>query len=397
MIRKWLCLLLAFLLVFPLVTGLAEGPAADGEALEYLYTFTPGTLLEGEGTEKIRELLEAIRIRFTRQKNGSSDTIRLQLISEGDEAFSLTAGETDNGEFALICSLLGSNKLTLRREQLSSFLLTLVQALGEQGYLRGNNLTKMSALADRAGKILGDYLDKEPEEAPDTGIDITPYLNKLTGKATATEQREATAEEKESFGAMTVTSYLVSEEQRREIVNRTMDKAVKLPVIGDQLAGGTLRIGGQVITDGFIRSVLGDTPGEVTMDVWQDENGQLVRLLLHTPDISEIVTDPQFAQTQGLEVSIARTRGEGKELTSITTFRLTGLEGDLLTMKLERTPGEDIPPMEAKNVHAVGDMNSEELAELLRSIIWTIIGNMANMIVALPRCIAEILLKKIIK
>ena len=338
MIRKWICLFLILLLVFPAVSGLAESAAAESETLEYLYTFAPGTLLEGEGTEKIKELLEAIRIRFTRQKTESDDTIRLQLISEGDEAFSLTAGETAGEEFALVCSLLGDNKLTLHRDQLSSFLLTLVQALGEQGFLKGNNLTKMSALADRGGKVLRDYLDREPEEAPETGIDITPYLKKLTGSATAVEQREIPPEERDESGAAIVTSYRVTEEQRKEFIDRSMDKVVKLPVIGDQLNNGSLRIGGQVITEEFIRSAFGDTPGEVTMDIWQDADGRLVRFLMHIPDVSGFVTDPQFAQMQGLELSIARTVGEGKDLVSVTTFRLPGLEGDLLTMTLVTTP-----------------------------------------------------------
>lgn len=397
MFRKWLCLLLTLLLAFPAVTGLAEGRPADGETLEYLYSFAPGSLLEGEGTEKIKELLEAIQIRFLRQKTGNDDTIRLELISEGEEAFSLTAGETAGEEFALTCSLLGGNKLTLRRAQLSSFLLTLVQALGEQGFLKGNNLVKMSALADKAGKVLGDYLDKEPEDAPDTGIDITPYLDRLTGRTTAVERREIPPEEQDGSGAVVVTSYLVSAEQRKALVNRAMDKASKLPVIGDQLNNGSLRIGEQVITEGFVRSVLGDTPGEVTMDVWQDADGQLVRLLLRIPDVSEYVTDPKFAQMQGVEMAIARTRGEGKELNSVTTFRLPGLEGDLLTMTLVRTPGESIPPMKGDKVHAVGDMNSEELAELLRSMAWTIVGNMLNTLVTLPRCIAEMLMRRILK
>ena len=400
MMRKWLCLFLTLFMVFPALAGLAEGPAADGETLEYLYSFTPGTVLEGKGTEKIRELLEAIQIRFTRHKAGNNDIIRLQLISEGEEAFSITAGETgETGgeEFALVCSLLGSNKLTLRRSQLSPFLITLVQALGEQGFLKGDHLTKMNSLADRAGKILDSYLDREPSDAPDTGIDITPYLNRLTRRATSSERQEIPPEEQDGSGAVVVTSYLVSEEYRREIVNRAMDKAVKLPVIGDQLTNGSLRIGQQEITDGFIRSVFGDTPGEVTMDVWQDADGQLVRLLLHIPDISGLVTDPQFAQTQGVEISISRARGEGRQLTSVTTIRLPGLEGDLLTMKLVRTPTSDIPVLKGDKVHEVGDMNSTELAELLRSMGWTILGNAGNMVLTLPRCVAELLIRKLWK
>lgn len=392
MIRKWLCLFLTILLAFP-----AAGLCEDGETLDYLYTFTPGTVLEGEGQTMIRELLEALQVLFSRQQTGDSDIIRVDLLSDGEEAFSLTAGETGGEEFSLVCSLLGKNKLTLRRDQLSSFLQTLVEALGEQGLLRGDNLTKMRSLADRAGKIIGDYLDRPPEEAPDTGINITPYLDILTRKATAAERYEIPPEEQDGSGAVTRTSYLISEEYRRDIVNRLMDKVVKLPVIGDQFRRGTLRIGEQVITDGFIRSVFGDTPGEVTMDVWTDAEGQLVRLLLHTPDLSGVVADPQFAKTEGLELSIARTKGEGQRLTSVTTFRLPGLEGDLLTMTLERTAGKGIPPMTAEKVHAVGEMDSNELAELLRSMGWTILANAGNMILTLPNCVAETLIKRIWK
>ena len=395
MIRKWLCLLLTLVLVLSAVQGLAEGQ--PGEALEYLYTFTPGTILEGEGTTMIRELLEAMRIRFVRQKGESDDVILLQLISNNEEAFSLTAGEMAGEEFAMTCSLLGGNKLTLQRSQISSFLMTLVQALGERGLLRGKNLEKMGSIANRAGTIITNYLDREPDNAPDTGIDITPYLNKLTSRATATEQQEIPAEERDGSGAVIRTSYLLSEEQRRDLVNRAMDKVVKLPVIGDQLNNGSLRIGGQVITEEFIRSVFGDTPGEVTMDVWQDADGQLVRLVLNLPDLSGVVTDPEFAKTRGVELSIARTYGEGKNLTSITTFALPGLEGDLLSMRLERTPCGDIPPMKAKKVHAVGEMTPQELSELIRSMSLTIFGNAANMVLTLPDCIGRILIQRILK
>ena len=394
-IRKWLCLFLSLLLVFPAVSGLANNQ--DGETLEYLYSFTPGTVLEGEGTEMIRELLEQVLIRFTRQKTAQDDIIRLQLISNGEEAFSLTAGEMGGEEFALMCSLLGNNKLTLKRNQISSFLTTLVQALGEKGLLKGNNLDKMNAIADRGGKIINNYLDNAPENAPDTGIDITPYLDKLTSQATLVEQREIPPEEQDGSGAVIMSSYLLSEKQRRELVNRAMDKVSKLPVIGDKLNDSSLKIGEQVITEKFLRDVFGKTPGEVAMDVWQDEDGQLVRLLLHLPDLSGVVTDPEFAKTEGIELAIARTKGEGKHLTSVTTLRLLGLEGNLVTMTLERKPGADIPPMKAGKVHAVGEMNSAELAELIRSMGWTIIANAGNMILTLPDVIARVLIERLIK
>ena len=96
-------------------------------------------------------------------------------------------------------------------------------------------------------------------------------------------------------------------------------------------------------------------------------------------------------------MSIARTRGEGKRLTSVTTFNLPGLEGDLLTMKLERLPGAAIPPMKSDKVHPVGDMNSAELMQLICSMGWVIVANAANMILTLPRCVAEMLIRKIIK
>ena len=124
MIRKWLCLLLVCMLVFPAVSGLADNP--DGETLEYMYSFIPGTVLEGEGTKMIRELLDEVKIRFTRQKTETNDIIRIQLISNGTDAFSLTAGQMGGEEFALMCSLLGSNKLTLKQEQIAPFLHTLV-------------------------------------------------------------------------------------------------------------------------------------------------------------------------------------------------------------------------------------------------------------------------------
>ena len=395
MIRKWLCLFLVILLTFPAVSGLADNQ--DGETLEYLYSFIPGTVLEGEGTEMIRELLDQVKIRFSRQKTETDDIIRIQLISNGTDAFSLTAGQMAGDEFALMCSLLGSNKLTLKREQITPFLRTLVESLGEQGFLKGDNLSKMYDIADRAGTMINNYLAQEPEEAPVGGIDITPYLNTLTANATAVEQREIPPEERDGSGAVVRTSYLLSEEQRRQFVNFGVDKFSKVPVIGDALNDGSLRIGEQVITEDFLRSVFGDTPGEVTMDVWQDESGQLVRMLLHLPDLHGVVLDSGFAKTEGIELTIARTYGEGKRLTSVTTLRLLGLEGNLLTMTMERSPTDPIPPMKAKKVHAVGEMNSKELSELIRSMGWTILGNAGNMVLDLPECIAKVLIKRIFK
>ena len=397
MIRKWLCLLLSLVMVLMSVNALAESAVADGKAVEYLYSFTPGNILEGEGTEMIHELLEAIRLRFYRQKTADKDMICLVLVSNDEDAFVLTAGETGGEEFALTCSLLGSNKLTLKKDQIPSFLQTLVKALGDKEILKGENLDKMNSLANRVGEIILDYLNKEPTEAPEMGIDLTPYLEIMTREATATEVREIPPEERDGSGAVTVTSYLVSQEQRKSIVNRAMDKLDRLPVIGDELRKGSLRIGQQVITDDFIRTVFADTPGEVTMDVWQDESGQLVRLLLHVPDISGIVTDPQFSKVQGIEISIDRTKGEGKKLTSITTITLPGIDGKLLTMTRERDTGADIPPMKADNVHAVGQLNSDELMELILSMGWTILFNAANMVLSLPDCIALTLYNRIVK
>ena len=397
MIRKWLCLLLSLVMVLMSVNALAESAVADGKAVEYLYSFTPGNILEGEGTEMIHELLEAIRLRFYRQKTADKDMICLVLVSNDEDAFVLTAGETGGEEFALTCSLLGSNKLTLKKDQIPSFLQTLVKALGDKEILKGENLDKMNSLANRVGEIILDYLNKEPTEAPEMGIDLTPYLEIMTREATATEVREIPPEERDGSGAVTVTSYLVSQEQRKSIVNRAMDKLDRLPVIGDELRKGSLRIGQQVITDDFIRTVFADTPGEVTMDVWQDESGQLVRLLLHVPDISGIVTDPQFSKVQGIEISIDRTKGEGKKLTSITTITLPGIDGKLLTMTLERDTGADIPPMKADNVHAVGQLNSDELMEMILSMGWTILFNAANMVLSLPDCIALTLYNRIVK
>ena len=395
MIRKWLCLLLVCMLVFPVVSGLADNP--DGETLEYMYSFIPGTVLEGEGTKMIRELLDEVKIRFTRQKTETNDIIRIQLISNGTDAFSLTAGQMGGEEFALMCSLLGSNKLTLKQEQIAPFLHTLVESLGEQGFLKGDNLNKMYSIADRAGVTINNYLAQEPEEAPVAGIDITPYLKTLTENATAVEQREIPPEEQDGSGAVIMTSYLLSEEQRREFVNMGIDKFSKVPVIGDALNDGSLRIGEQVITEDFLRTVFGDTLGEVTMDVWQDGSGQLVRMLLHLPDLHGVVLDPEFAKTEGIELTIARTYGEGKRLTSVTTLRLLGLEGNLVTMTLERSPTDPIPPMKAKKVHEVGEMTSTELSELIRSMGWTILGNAGNMVLDLPDCIARVLVKKIFK
>lgn len=393
MIRKWICMLMAVLLLIPAAAGLAD--SAPAATMNYLYTFFPGDILEGEGTEMITELMDAVQIRFIRQKTEGENLVRLSILSEGSEAFTMTATEKSGEEFTITCSLLGSNMLSLRREQLPSFLHTLVQMLEDSGLVKGESADQMHQLADRGAGLLEDYLNREPDSAPDTGIDLTPYLKILAGASSETTMREIPAEEQDEFGAVSVSTYLLNQEQRQKLVDLAMNKLLSIPVLGDQLKNGKLRIGKQVITDQFVRTMFAETPGEVALDVYLDGQGQLVRMVAHTPGLSELVEDPQFAKTEGVDISIVRKR-EGDHLTSVTTIRLIGLDGTLMTARLDRTPGEPVKPVKVKHIHQVGEMDSAQLMKLVRNMSITIAKNGMNMLLDLPRCVMDLLMDKLL-
>ena len=126
--RKGISLLLAVLLSQSILL-----PAcAESASTEWIYTFIPREALEGEGTKVVSELLNALQLRITRQTDGADMQFLLEVLSEGNIAFTVTAQDNDMEEFGLQCSLMGDHVLLCQRNQIPSFLQTLVNSEGRK-------------------------------------------------------------------------------------------------------------------------------------------------------------------------------------------------------------------------------------------------------------------------
>ena len=393
--KKWLSLLLSLFLLVS--AGAAEPLSAGAETTQYLYTLIPGSLLEGEDADVVREIMDAVRLGITLQAGADGNMVRVLLISEGEEAFSLTAEETASGEIRVACSLLGKNILSLHREQLGSFLHTLVQVLADRGVLRNENLSKADAMADRLTAVLEKALNPDTSGEKVPGIDLQTLQNTLSTGASSSEEREIPEDERDDTGAVRAVSYLLGEEKRKTLVNHYLDKLAGVPVIGSKLMDGSIRIGGQAVTDTVIREILADSPGETTLDLYMDAEEKPVRCVLHIPDLTGKFSGSPIEQVRGIELTIRRTEGENHTQTSLTTLRPEGIEGDIVTIRLDKSPAETMQPVSGKKVHNVGEMDSSEMAELIHSMGLTIAGNALNMLLSLPRCVFDMVTDRFLK
>ena len=388
MIRKILAVLLCVMILLPGLC-LAEEPQ------RWLYSFTPGTILSGEGMENVEEVLNALQLELTNEKKDSETLARVVLLSYGEEAFSLRAQDSREGTYALCCSLTGDTTLMCRKDQLDDFLMTIVQVLADLGILKGESLEKVNAVIRRIGDMLEEITAPEDADAPDTGIDLEPYLEKIEGLASTSEVRQLDGTDPDCPGAVKVTIYYLTEEDLTVLVNTALSKVMSIPVISDEMKSGHLKIGEQVVTDDFIRELFASTHGESVLALYEGADGKLVKLALQCPDISDLVEDPEFSKVRGVELTIDREQLAENRSVSITSLKLIGLAGDLLSIRLDKGPGEEIEPIPMKKVHQVGTMDSGSLWELLHSLGLTIIRNTANMILVLPRCIFDMLVDKL--
>lgn len=384
--KRTICILLAFLLCLPVLAG-GEG----GGSVSYLYTFTPGSLLGGEGMETVRELMEALQIHAVIQNDDGEKAAQIRLLSEGEEAFSVVARKTAGDEYLVSCSLLGDNVFRCRREQLGPAMLTMVKMMEDMELLKGENVEKVNNLVLRFVNLLDDYLDRPEESAGDAGINLTPYTAVLSREASSVEEEEPSAEEKETLGAVKKTVYRLDEETRRELFPVWIQKVLSIPVVGSRLKRGELKVAGTVITEEQLQALFVDPEGETTVELVTDGQDRPVRLNVYVPDLSDTLTDPDLQEIRGAEVLIRRTDGENEERVSITTLRLTGLEGDLLTIRMDREPGDPVPAVPGDKVHDVGEMDSGELQKLVNSMKIEFLLNAANMILVLPRCVFDML------
>lgn len=389
--KKVLCLLLSLLILLTAFTAAAE----ETETISYLYTFTPGPLLQGEGMETVMELMGALQLRYIRQRGTGERAAQVAILSYGDVVFNLAARQSEDGAYRITCSLLGDNVLLCKREQLGTFMLTLVQMLANLNVLKGENLDKMNAMALRLANRLDGLLNPAEPTGGEGGLNLAPYMAILAEKASASEEREPSEQEKAQLGAVKMTVYRLDETTRRELVELGIEKLLKAPVIGSQLKAGTLMVGQKPLTTDDIRKMFIDPPGETTVELLTDAEDRPVRMTLYTPDLSEQTGDTALAGVRGLEIEIRREEGENGASSSITTLRAPGLEGDLVSIRMDRSPSEPLPPVKEKKVHNVGEMDSDQLLKLVESMKLVILKNAGNLIMDLPRCVFDLLGSKL--
>ena len=398
-IRKGVAILLTIGLSLLFACGIAEESSRS-----FLYTFIPGTALEGEGTTFVNELLNAVQIRLTNQQGETEDLYRIDLISEGNEAFYLTAQDGEDGAFSIMCSLLGKNMLVLRLDQMTSFFRTLVQILGDLKLLRGESLQQVDALAERAGGLLTSFIEKAKSGGPDTGLNLDPYLELAKDWVSDAEETTLSPDNPECPGAVRKILYHLTEEDLNALVDLALGKLESIPVLAEELRSGRLMIGQQVITDRFIRELFRSMKGDTTLIMYENQQKKILKLTLNTPDIADLMnepaladllTDPEFARIRGLEILIRREETGPDTSVSITDIQVLGLDKSLMTVRLDKGPGAHLERLEAKKTHHVGEMDSEALWDTLKTMWVSIAAKGADLVLDLPRCVFDLLVDKV--
>ena len=117
---------------------------------------------------------------------------------------------------------------------------------------------------------------------------------------------------------------------------------------------------------------------------------------IRIPDISSLVEDPDFSRVTGLVILIDRSRLSEDTTSSVTTVRLTGLEQNLLTISMEKGPGNPIQdPADRQVVHDVGGMSGTEFSRLFGNMYWTIMSEALELVLSLPASVFNLLMNKL--
>ena len=387
--KKRIAALLLCLVVALPGLGLAE------KSVSYLYSFAPGSLLSGEGMENVQEFLDAVQLELTVDIRESKTLAKAVLLSEGENALELRLRDSQDGTYALYCSLTGDNTLMCRKDQLQTFLMTVVQVLADLKILKDESLEKVGGTVSRVGRLLESATDTDVWNKLETGIDFSPYLEQLESLVSAAEKRDMDGNDPSYPGAVKETIYYLTEEDLNGLIDTALKKINSIPVLSDELNSGRLKIGEQVITEEFIRNLFASMHGESTLEIYEDAEAKLAAFNLQWPDISELVEDPEFSKARGIEARIKREDNSGERSLTVTSLNMIGLEGDLITIRMEKGPGETVEELPEKEVYQVGEMDSAELWKLLQKLGFTIARNALNMVLVLPRVVFDLLVDKI--
>ncbi len=388
-LKKWVSLLLASLILLP-ACGLAD------TSVNWLYSFSAGDILSGGEMDGVRDFLDAVRVSLTSQKRDGLTSGEATLLSGNKPAFTMRAALSDSGEMGLYCSLTGNCTLMCRKDQLNDFLANIVRMLGERSILKESGLTQAEHLAESAGSALVRMIETGARQDLQIGINPDLYLNLIGSLASETEARELDGQDPECPGAVLKRTWILTEQELNALVDLGIRKLKRVPLLSDEFEKGSLRIGGQPVTEAFLRDLFASMQGETTLEAFQDAEGRVVLMRLHTPDIRDIIDDPTFSRVRGVSFSVTRSENpqEGRQ-ESLTEMKLIGLEGTLLSVRMQKGPGADIPDLPSKKVYRVGDMNTQELWDLIQSLRFTIATNAISMILDLPRIVFDTLVDRI--
>ena len=388
--RKLLCLLLV-LVMLPVSAAFADQPVS------WLYEVTPGEALSGDGLQPVLDVLNTVQLELTSQKKGDTLLGSAVFLSKGNDILSIRVRDSA-GDCAFACSLLRNNTLAFRREQLGSVLLSLVQYLGNSGILKNENLDIVRSAADKLAELIDSVILNMDESGPDAAVDLQPYVDSLKSMATSSEETVLSERDPDCPEAVKKTVYILSEADMNFLMETLLSRALAVPVIGNHLQNGTLRIGKQRISADFFRQLFSSLHGETVLTFWEGADGRAVMMDIRIPDISALVEDPDFSRVTGLLIDIDRSALSPDITSSITRVRLTGLEQDLITIAMEKGPGQDIrDPADRQVVHQVGDMSDEEFSRLFSGMYWTIMSEALKLVLSLPASVFNLLMDKVFK
>ena len=340
------------------------------------------------------DVLNAVQLDLTSQKDGNTLLGSAVFLTKGKDILSVRVRDSA-GECAFACSLLRNNTLAFRRDQLGSVLLSLVQYLGNSGILKNENLEIVRSAANALAGLIDNVVLNMDESGSDTVIDLQPYVDSLRALATSSEETVLPPGSPECPGAVRKTAYLLSEADMNSLMETLLSRALAVPVIGNHLLNGTLRIGKQRISADFFRQLFSSLRGETVLTFWEGADGRAVMMDIRIPDISAVVEDPDFSRVTGLLIRIDRSVLTADTTASVTTVRLTGLEQDLLTIAMEKGPGKSITdPADRQVVHDVGSMSDSEFNRLFSGMYWTIMSEALRLVLSLPAIVFNLLMDK---
>lgn len=386
--RRFLCLLLV-LVMLPVSAAFADQPVC------WLYAVTPGEALSGDGLQPVLDVLNTVQLELTSQKDGDTLLGSAVFLSRGKDILSIRVRDSA-GDCAFACSLLRNNTLAFRREQLGSVLLSLVQYLGSSGILKNENLDIVRSAANALAELIDGVVLNMDESGPDAAIDLQPYVDSLKSMATSSAETFLAEVDSDCPEAVKKTVYILSEADMNSLMESLLSRALAVPVIGNHLQNGSLRIGKQRISADFFRQLFSSLHGETVLTLWEGSDGRAVMMDIRIPDISGIVEDPDFSRVTGLLIKIDRSVLTADTTASVTTVRLTGLEQDLLTIAMEKGPGKNITdPADRQVVHDVGSMSEAEFNRLFSGMYWTIMSEALKLVLSLPSSVFNLLMDKL--